>query len=63
MQAKLKGKDFNSLYEFWHRKLADKLFSETKCIINLASKEYSKCITKYLNKNIKFITCTFGELR
>lgn len=63
MQAKLKGKGFNSLYEFWNKKLADKLFSETSCIINLASKEYSKCITKYLNNDIRFITCTFGEFK
>lgn len=62
MQAKLRGEDLNSLYEFWNRKLADKLFSETNCIINLASKEYSKCISKYLSKKIRFITCVFGEM-
>lgn len=62
MQAKLKGFKLNTLYEFWNSKLADKLFSESNCILNLASKEYSKCISKYLNKNIRFITCVFGEL-
>lgn len=62
MQAKLRGEDLNSLYEFWNRKLADKLFSETNCIINLASKEYSKCISKYLSEKIRFITCVFGEM-
>ncbi|SKC76869.1 peroxide stress protein YaaA [Maledivibacter halophilus] len=62
MQAKLKGDVLNSLYEIWNRKLADELFSESHCIVNLASKEYSKCISKYLSKKIRFITCVFGEM-
>ncbi|WP_432666754.1 peroxide stress protein YaaA [Wukongibacter baidiensis] len=62
MQAKLRGDVLNSLYEFWSRRLADKLFSESNCIINLASKEYSKCISKYLSKKERFITCVFGEI-
>ena len=61
MQAKLEGPKFKNLYEFWGNRLAKQLFSESKCIINLASKEYSKCIEPYLNKNIRFITCIFGE--
>lgn len=62
MQSKLKGEDLNSLYDFWGSKLADNLFSESDCIINLASKEYSKCISKYLDKKTRFITCVFGEM-
>ena len=31
-------------------------------IINLASKEYSKCIEKYLTEKDTYITCVFGEL-
>lgn len=62
MQAKLGSDVLNSLYDFWNGKLADKLFSESKCIVNLASKEYSKCISKYLSKETRFITCVFGEL-
>ena len=61
MQSKLGGEDLNSLYDFWDSKLADNLFSESNCIINLASKEYSKCISKYLDKKTRFITCVFGE--
>ena len=30
-------------------------------MVNLASKEYSVCISKYLPENIRFITCIFGE--
>lgn len=62
MQAKLKGYKLNSLYEFWNSRLADKLFSESHCIVNLASKEYSKCISDYLNESIRFVTCVFGEM-
>ena len=62
MQSKLKGKELNSLYDFWNKKIANKLFSESDTILNLASKEYSKSIYKYLNKDIRFINCVFGEL-
>lgn len=61
MQAKLIGWDYKTLYEFWDGKIAESIFSETKCLINLASKEYSKSISKYLTDDIKLITCVFGE--
>ncbi len=61
MQAKLQGSELNSLYKFWNRKLAEQLFSESSCIVNLASKEYSRCISDYLDSSIRFITCVFGE--
>ena len=63
MQAKLQLGKAGSMYEFWKDKIASELFSESKCIINLASKEYSKCIIDYLKEDIKFITCVFGELK
>lgn len=62
MQAKLGGKELNSLYDFWNSSLANQLFQESNLIINLASKEYSQSITPYLNSNIRFITCVFGEI-
>ena len=51
-----------SLYEFWGSALADALFEEDPFILNLASKEYSKCISRYLRQDIRFITCVFAEL-
>ncbi len=62
MQAHLGTAEINSLYSFWGRRLADRLFAETDCIINLASKEYSRCIKDFLRPEIRFITCVFGEL-
>ncbi|MNP24265.1 hypothetical protein D3C76_1170150 [compost metagenome] len=61
MQARLNGPELNSLYAFWNRKLADRLFAESRVIVNLASKEYSKCISAYTGKGIRFITCVFGQ--
>ncbi|CAH1057853.1 peroxide stress protein YaaA [Paenibacillus pseudetheri] len=61
MQAKLSGPGFNSIYEFWNRKLADQLFSESDIILNLASKEYSKCISPYVGGNVRMISCVFGQ--
>lgn len=61
MQAKLRVGEYKDLYAFWDDKIAKTLFDETDWIINLASKEYSICISKYLPKNTHFITCIFGE--
>jgi len=61
MQAKLKTCDAKDLYGYWNKMISDNLFSETDCIINLASKEYSICVSKYLRPGIRFITCVFGE--
>lgn len=62
MQAKLAVADCKDLYGFWGSDIANLLASETNCIINLASKEYSVCVSKYLPKSVRFITCVFGEL-
>ena len=61
MQAKLKLRQANDLYEFWDDKISKSLFSNTDCIINLASKEYSRCVSRYLPEKVQFITCAFGE--
>lgn len=54
----------DSLYAYWGSKLAMRLFSETSLVLNLASKEYSKCISAYLSHfpEKRFVTCVFGEL-
>ena len=62
MQAKFQDWDYETLYEFWHDKIAKDIFAETQCIINLASVEYSKVVSNYLPENTQFINCVFGEL-
>ena len=61
MQAKLKINDAKDLYGFWGSRLADSLFDESDCIVNLASKEYSICVSKYLPDHVRMVTCVFGE--
>ena len=61
MQTKLKTRDAKDLYSFWSNKIASHIFDGTDCVINLASKEYSLCLSKYLQPDIRFITCVFGE--
>ena len=61
MQAKLRAGDSKDLYEYWGDSLAMTLFSETECIVNLASKEYSQCVFRYLPPSVRTITCVFGE--
>ena len=61
MQAKLNIGQARDLYAFWGDSLAKSLFAETDCIINLASKEYSLCVSKYLPEDVRFVTCVFGE--
>ncbi len=61
MQTKLKTCDAKDLYTYWGAMIAEKLFEETACIINLASKEYSQCISRYLRPEIRLIDCVFGE--
>ena len=60
MQAKLKTDFCSSLYDFW----GTDIYSEVKdgLILNLASDEYAKTVRKYLEPDVRFVTCIFGEL-
>ena len=48
MQAKLAVSGAKDLYAYWGDTLAKALSRETRVIVNLASKEYSRCIAAYL---------------
>ena len=61
MQAALRVEEYRDLYAFWGERLAEQLCAETDCIINLASKEYSRCISMFLPENVRMITCVFAE--
>jgi cytoplasmic iron level regulating protein YaaA (DUF328/UPF0246 family) len=62
MQAKAEVDGFKNLYEFWGDKIYREVMDESRTVINLASKEYSKCVENYLQPGDRFITCVFGEL-
>ena len=49
-----------NLYEFWSNKVAQYIASSNEIIINLCSKEYSKLIEPFVNKD-KFVNVYFYE--
>ena len=61
MQAKAGVNETKNLYEFWGDDLYKAVIDDSRIVINLASKEYAKCIEKYLTSNDKYITITFCE--
>lgn len=61
MQAKAAVSGHKNLYDFWGDSLYREVLDSSRIIINLASKEYSKCIEKYLQPEDRYITCVFGE--
>ena len=63
MQAKLSVDGAKDLYAFWGDCLARALLLDTDCIVNLASKEYSAAVSRYVPDSVRFITCTFGEMK
>ena len=62
MQAKIRIGDAKNLYEYWGDLLYRSVIDDSRIIINLASKEYSKCIEKYLTPQDRYITIVFCEL-
>lgn len=62
MQAKIACNGCRTLYEFWGERIARRLFAETDCIVDLASREYSRCVSGYLQEGIRYVTFVFGEL-
>ena len=61
MQAKATAAGCRNLYDFWGESLYQEVMDESRVLINLASKEYAKCIEKYLQPQDRYITCIFGE--
>ena len=61
MQAKIRIGDAKNLYEYWGDLLYRSVIDDSRIIINLASKEYSKCIEKYLTPQDRYISVTFCE--
>ncbi|MGN1132875.1 MAG: peroxide stress protein YaaA [Oscillospiraceae bacterium] len=62
MQAKAAIDGHKDLYDFWGNRIYEQVRDDDGVIINLASKEYSKCVEKYLTDKDMYITCTFVEM-
>lgn len=63
MQSKVMLSGYKDLYDYWGDTLFKKLYEDTDIVLNLASKEYSKCIEKHINHQVQFISCTFAEYK
>lgn len=63
MQARLETESGKDLYSYWGSKIADQIYQETDCVVNLASQEYSRCVSRYQKPGTRFLTCVFGEKR
>lgn len=61
MQAKLSCCGAKDLYGYWGSRIAEALFAETACVINLASQEYSLCVSPYVPPEARLVTCVFGQ--
>ena len=61
MQAPAPVDGKKDLYDFWGRRLYEAVRDDSGIILNLASREYSKCIEPYLTENDRFIRFTFAE--
>lgn len=62
MQARAAVNGARDLYEYWGDKLYRAVLDDSRVIVNLASKEYSRCIEPYLTPADTYLTCVFGEL-
>ena len=62
MQARASVAGYKDLYDFWGAGLYEEIRDDSGIMINLASKEYAKCIEKYLKPEDTYITVTFGEM-
>ncbi len=62
MQAGAEIGGHKDLYDLWGDSLYSEVRDESGVIVNLASKEYSKCIEKYLTPEDHYVTVVFGEM-
>lgn len=51
-----------SLYAYWGDAICKEVTAGDEVVLNLASAEYWRCISRHLQKGQRMITCTFGQL-
>lgn len=61
MQSRLPVGQAKDLYQYWGGSLAARLCAETDCILDLASKEYSRSVAGFVPAGVRRVTCVFGE--
>ncbi|MGF7142503.1 hypothetical protein HNQ56_000921 [Anaerotaenia torta] len=63
MQAEVKLSGLKGLYEYWGDRICRKVYEDTDTVLNLASREYGRCLEEHLEKGRRLVTCVFGEYR
>ena len=53
MQARLSVGGVGDLYAFWAGQLGERLAAETDCVLNLASREYSRAVEPHLPPGVQ----------
>ena len=61
MQAKAAINGHKDLYALWGSRLYEAVRDTDGFIVNLASKEYARCIENHLSGDDTYITCIFGD--
>lgn len=64
MQTRLQTDFCRNVYDFWGDSLYRALREEMEdgILVNLASAEYSRAVEKYLEPDVRYITCRFGRM-
>lgn len=62
MQAKAEIDGCKNLYEWWGDLIYRDVTRGDRTVVNLASKEYSRCVERNLRPDDTMVTCVFGEL-
>lgn len=62
MQAKVRLGGTSNLYAYWGSSIYDEVMDESRVLVNLASKEYSRAVERHLRQGDTCVTCVFGEL-
>ncbi len=61
MQARLSTCEGKDLYSYWGTSIAEMIWAETDCVVDLASREYSLCVSRHRPPEKRLVTCVFGE--
>ncbi len=61
MQAKVDVDGCSNLYDFWQDALYREVMDGSRTVINLASREYGRCVETFLRPGDRLINCVFGE--
>lgn len=61
MQARLSTCEGKDLYSYWGASIAETIWAETDCVVDLASREYGRCVSRHRPPEKRLVACVFGE--